>query len=80
MNIEMHSIESIKSLENNLGINDSAVDAKAKSVRKFGFRQPILVDEQGVIILGHTRLEAAGKCGLEKVPVHVTIGLEEKRP
>ena len=40
-----------------------------------GFRQPIVVDEDGVIIVGHTRYKAAKKLGLEKVPVHVAKGL-----
>jgi site-specific DNA-methyltransferase (adenine-specific) len=51
------------------------VDAVAASIREFGFRQPIVVDEEGVIIVGHTRYKAALKLGLDKVPVHVAIGL-----
>ena len=51
--------------------NDHAVDAVAASIREFGFRQPIVVDPQGVIIIGHTRLKAAIKLGLRQVPVHV---------
>jgi len=51
------------------------VDAVAASLREFGFRQPIVVDEDGVIVCGHTRFKAAQKLGLEKVPVHVARGL-----
>ena len=51
------------------------MDAVAASLRAFGFRQPIVVDEQGVIIVGHTRYKAALKLGLEAVPVHVAVGL-----
>jgi ParB-like chromosome segregation protein Spo0J len=47
----------------------------AASIREFGFRQPIVVDEDGVIIVGHTRYKAARKLGLEEVPVHVAVGL-----
>jgi hypothetical protein len=43
----------------------------AASIREFGFRQPIVVDPAGVIVVGHTRYKAAHKLGLEKVPVHV---------
>ena len=43
--------------------------------KEFGFRQPIVVDEDGVIIAGHTRLLAAQRLGLEQVPVHVAAGL-----
>ena len=47
----------------------------AASIQEFGFRQPIVVDEDGVIICGHTRCKAAQKLGLEKVPVHVAKDL-----
>jgi hypothetical protein len=47
----------------------------AASIKEFGFRQPIMVDEESVIIVGHTRYKAALKLGLEKVPVHVATGL-----
>ncbi|MBL8220675.1 MAG: ParB N-terminal domain-containing protein, partial [Bryobacterales bacterium] len=43
----------------------------ASSIRDFGFRVPIVVDAQGVIIAGHTRLKAARSLKLAKVPVHV---------
>lgn len=52
-------------------IPSEAVDRVAASIREFGFRQPIVVDADGVIIAGHTRLKAAQKLGLEKVPVVV---------
>lgn len=47
----------------------------ARSISEFGFRQPIVVDEAGVIIAGHTRWKAARELGLETVPVHVAAGL-----
>src|SRR5271169_4221162 len=75
MNIEMRPLSSIRPYENNPRINDAAVDAVAASIREFGFRQPIVVDEQGVIIVGHTRYKAALKLGLKEVPVHVARGL-----
>jgi DNA modification methylase len=53
----------------------SAIDMVAASIQEFGFRQPIVVDEEGVIICGHTRLLAARKLRLEAVPVHVAVGL-----
>ena len=62
-------------LEQNPRINDGAVEAVVRSIQEFGFRQPIVVDEDGIIIVGHTRLKAAQKLGLEKVPVHVAKGL-----
>src|ERR1700736_5637491 len=75
MLVEMRPITSIKPYENNPRLNDEAVDAVAASIREFGFRQPIVVDEQGVIIVGHTRYKAALKLGLETVPIHVAVGL-----
>src|SRR5450432_965048 len=75
MKIEMRDIAQIKPYENNPRLNDAAVDAVAKSIQEFGFRQPIVVDEDGVIIVGHTRYKAAEKLGLKKVPVHVAKGL-----
>jgi DNA modification methylase len=75
MRIEMRAITSIRPYENNPRVNDPGVEAVAASIQTFGFRQPIVVDEQGVIIVGHTRLKAALKLGLEQVPVHVAVGL-----
>src|SRR5262249_28581313 len=71
----MSPLESIRPYEGNPRVNDSAVDAVAASIRAFGFRQPLVVDEQHVIIVGHTRYKAAAKLGLTEVPVHVAIGL-----
>jgi DNA modification methylase len=75
MQVEMRSINTIWPYENNPRHNDAGVDAVAASLREFGFRQPIVVDEEDVIIVGHTRYKAALKLGLEEVPVHVAVGL-----
>ena len=75
MLVEERPIDSIRPYENNPRVNDPAVDAVAASIRQFGFRQPIVVDEDGVIIVGHTRYKAALKLGWQEVPVHVAVGL-----
>jgi DNA modification methylase len=75
MLVELRPITSIRPYENNPRLNDEAVDAVAASIQAFGFRQPIVVDEQDVIIVGHTRYKAALKLGLTEVPVHVARGL-----
>lgn len=62
---------------NNPRNNDKAVDAVAASIREFGFKIPIVVDSDGVIVAGHTRLKAAQKLGLESVPVIVADDLTE---
>src|SRR5262249_36331108 len=75
MKIELRKLSDIKPYPGNPRVNDAAVDAVAASIREFGFRQPIVVDTEGVIVVGHTRHKAALKLGLEKVPVHVAKGL-----
>ena len=75
MKIELRKLSEIKPYPGNPRVNDAAVSAVAASIREFGFRQPIVVDEEGVIICGHTRWKAAQKLGLETVPVHVAMGL-----
>lgn len=54
---------------------DTAVGKVAASIKEFGFRVPIIVDSEGVIIAGHTRLAAAQRLGLERVPVLVAADL-----
>ncbi|MBX3316440.1 MAG: ParB N-terminal domain-containing protein [Phycisphaeraceae bacterium] len=71
MDVELKPIDSIKPYPNNPRVNDGAVEAVARSIREYGFRQPIVVDRDGVVIVGHTRLKAAKHLGLERVPVHV---------
>jgi len=55
--------------------NADAVDKVAASLREFGFRQPIVTDENLTVIVGHTRLLAAKKLSLAQVPVHIAEGL-----
>ncbi|NLS96663.1 MAG: ParB N-terminal domain-containing protein [Planctomycetaceae bacterium] len=73
--IQLRSIDTIRPYENNPRQNDAAVDAVVESIRQFSFRQPIVIDAEGVIIAGHTRYKAAQKLGFEKVPVHVATDL-----
>ncbi len=75
MKIELWTISDVTPYPGNPRLNDDAVDAVAASLREFGFRQPIVVDGEGVIVCGHTRYKAALKLGLEKVPVHVATDL-----
>jgi DNA modification methylase len=59
--------------------NQAAVAKVAASIREFGFRQPIVVDSEMTIIVGHTRYLAALELGLEKIPVHVAEGLSPEQ-
>lgn len=61
--------------ERNPRRNDQAVDAVAASIREFGFKVPIVIDRDNVVVAGHTRLKAALKLGLETVPVIVADDL-----
>ena len=71
MKIVMMRPDELKPYERNPRINDKAVDGVARSIQEFGFRQPIVVDAENVIVCGHTRWKAAQKLGLKEVPVHV---------
>ena len=79
MKVQARSIDSIRPYPGNPRLNDDAVDAVAESIRRFGFRQPIVVDAEGVVVAGHTRLKAARKLGLETVPVHVAADLSAEQ-
>lgn len=61
--------------ENNPRVNDYAVKKVLESIKEFGFRTPILVDADMVIIAGHTRREASILAGLERVPYIVVDDL-----
>jgi len=79
MKAELWLISRVKPYDKNPRLNDAAVDAVAASIREFGFRHPIVVDGDGVIICGHTRFKAAQKLGLEKVPIHVAKELTPEK-
>ena len=63
--------------ENNPRNNEAAIDAVAKSIEEFGFKVPIVITKENVIIAGHTRLKASLKLGLATVPCIVADDLTE---
>ena len=77
--ITLMKLDDIIPYENNPRHNDEAVDMVAKSIQDFGFRYPILVDKNNVIISGHTRLKASYKLGLSKVPVMIADDLTDDK-
>ncbi len=79
LTIELRSIGDIRPYPNNPRTNDNAVDAVAASIREYGWRQPIVVDSDGVIICGHTRYKAAQTLGIDQVPVHVATDLSPEK-
>ena len=68
MNIIEKNLNEIKPYEKNPRKNDNAVEYVANSIKEFGFKVPIVIDKDGVIVAGHTRYKASKKLGLEKVP------------
>ena len=79
MQIYDKRLNEIKPYENNPRHNDNAVDAVANSIREFGFKVPIVVDSDGVIVAGHTRYKAAQKLGLQTVPCLVADDLTDEQ-
>jgi len=79
MKIENWNIDKVKPYDKNPRNNDGAVEATANSIREFGWQQPIVVDTDGVIIVGHTRLKAAKKLKLDQVPVTVAENLKDEQ-
>lgn len=75
MHVEMRKVADIKLYPHNLRHNDHAVQAVAASLREFGFRQPLVLDEDSVIVVGAARYKAALLLELDEVPVHVATGL-----
>ena len=69
MEIENINIKEIIPYEKNPRKNEEAVEIVAKSIKEFGFQQPIIIDKNKVIIAGHTRLKAAIKLGFKEVPI-----------
>ena len=79
LQIEYLQTDSLVPYINNPRVNDRAIDAVAGSIAEFGFKNPIIVDRNNVIIAGHTRLLAARKLGLDQVPVIRAEDLTEKQ-
>lgn len=69
LKIEYKNINDIIPYENNPRNNDNAVEVVKKSIEKFGFKNPIILDKNNVIVTGHTRLKAAIKLSLLEVPI-----------
>ena len=80
MKIEIADISSIKPYENNpRKLSDTAIEKVAMSLKEYGFRQPIVVDKDRVIVAGHTRFRASKKLGLKNVPISIIDNLTEEQ-
>ena len=79
MNIIEKAVGELIPYENNPRKNDDAVEAVANSIKEFGFKIPIIIDADNVIVAGHTRLKAAQMLGLNTVPCVVADDLSEEQ-
>lgn len=79
MKIVMKKILLLQEYQNNPRNNDEAVDAVASSIKEFGFKVPIVITSDNVIIAGHTRLKASIKLGLSEVPCIIADDLTEEQ-
>ena len=79
MQIVYRNINDITPYEKNPRQNDEAVDYVAKSIKEFGFKVPIIIDKNYVIVSGHTRLKAAKQLGLKEVPTIMVDDLTEEQ-
>jgi DNA modification methylase len=73
----MRPLDQIRPYEGNPRVHDNVLDALVASIQRFGFRQPLVLDRDGVIIIGHGRYKAAVRMGLREVPVHIARELTE---
>lgn len=79
MDIKQIPITDVVPYDKNPRNNDDAVESTANSIKEFGWQQPIVVDKNNIIIVGHTRLKAAEKLKLDTVPVLVADNLSEEQ-
>ena len=81
MKIIKKKLDEIREYEQNPRKNDKAVGAVLESIKKFGFRNPIIINREGVILAGHTRLAALRKSGAEEAECieigHLTLDQEK---
>ncbi len=79
LNVEYMGIETLIPYINNPRKNEKAIDIVAGSIKEFGFKNPIIVDKDNIIVAGHTRYEASKKLDLKEVPVIKADDLTEKQ-
>ena len=79
MNIIYKKIDEIIPYEKNARKNDKAVKYVAESIKQFGFKNPVIIDSENVIVCGHTRVKAAKKLHIEEVPCIIADDLTEEQ-
>jgi ParB-like chromosome segregation protein Spo0J len=79
LKVQYISINNIVPYENNPRNNQDAIPAVIESIKQFGFRNPMILDKENVIVAGHTRYEAAKALGMTEVPVIYADDLSEEQ-
>ena len=79
LEIKYIPIDDIKPYENNPRLNEEAIPYVMNSIKEFGFKNPIILDKNNVIVAGHTRLESAKRLDIEEVPVIYVNDLTEEQ-
>lgn len=79
MEIVMKRLDELKPYGKNPRKNDAAVPKVMESIKKFGFKVPLVISKDGEIITGHTRFKASQKLGLESVPCVIADDLTDKQ-
>lgn len=77
--VDLLKIEDLKEYENNPRINKKSIEKVADSIKSYGWKVPIVVDENMIILAGHTRLKAAKLLNIDQVPVHIAKDLSEEQ-
>lgn len=79
MKIVYKNLNDTKPYENNPRDNDAAVEFVANSIKEFGFKVPIVIDVNNVIVAGHTRYKACLQLGISEVPCIIADDLNEQQ-
>lgn len=79
MNVQEIKLKDIKPYGKNPRKNDDAVPYVAESIKQFGFKVPIVIDKNNVIVAGHTRYKAAKKLGFKSVPCIIADDLTDEQ-
>ena len=79
MQIVYKKVNELIPYENNPRINDEAVGYVKNSIKEFGFKVPIVIDKNNVIIAGHTRLKASKELGIKDIPCIIADDLSEEQ-
>src|SRR5690554_1079775 len=77
LKIQNKLVDELIEYDNNPRLNDEAVDVVAKSIKEFGFKVPVIIDENNIIVAGHTRVKACKRLGIKEVPCIIADDLTD---